>query len=130
MQVCSAKLRKHQQRRERPHERHRPLLQVIPKRCAAARLAESVRRHNTTRIPFYISCPASDLALFKEKVGNDGVTFLTDEEILATNPAIDKKAFDALPGSITQQIVKSEFWRLGLSENYLGNPPIFRGAQK
>lgn len=85
----------------------------------AAKLAESVRRHNATGIPFYLSCPASDLALFKDKVGSEGVTFLTDEEIVATNPAIDKQAFDALPGGITQQIVKSEFWRLNISENYL-----------
>jgi hypothetical protein len=27
--------------------------------------------------------------------------------------------YEAMPGSLSQQIVKSEFWRLGLAENYL-----------
>lgn len=85
----------------------------------AARLAASIRKHNKTNLPFYLSCPASDMELFKKTVGAEGVVFLTDEEIVATNPAIDITAFNALPGAITQQIVKSEFWRLGLCENYL-----------
>lgn len=85
----------------------------------AAKLADSVRRHNTTGLPFFLSCPASDLALFKNTIGNEGVTFLTDEEIIAANPDIDKKKFDTLPGTVTQQIVKSEFWRLGACESYL-----------
>jgi hypothetical protein len=85
----------------------------------AAKLADSIRRHNVTRLPFYLSCPSADLSLFKDKVGSDGVIFLADEEIITANPAIDKKAFNELPGVITQQIVKSEFWRLGISENYL-----------
>jgi hypothetical protein len=85
----------------------------------AAKLADSVRRHNPTKLPFYLSCPAADLGLFRNKIGSDGVTLFADEEIIASNPAIDKKAFDALPGVITQQIVKSEFWRLNISENYL-----------
>ncbi|MGZ3238503.1 MAG: DUF6492 family protein [Burkholderiaceae bacterium] len=85
----------------------------------AAKLVESIRQHNVTRLPFYLSCPSADLSLFKDKVGSDGVIFLTDEEIIAANAAIDKKAFSELPGVITQQIVKSEFWRLNISENYL-----------
>jgi hypothetical protein len=84
----------------------------------AARLTESIRKHNPTNLPFYLSCPASDMALFKNTVGSDGVTFLADEEIVAANPSIDTQAFNALPGVISQQIVKSEFWRLGISENY------------
>ncbi len=85
----------------------------------AKRLAESIREHNPDNLPFYLSCPSTDLALFKDIVGSDGVTFLADEEIVAANASIDKTAFRALPGVISQQIVKSEFWRLGISENYL-----------
>ena len=59
------------------------------------------------------------MPLFKRTIGSNGVIYLSDEEIVASNTAIDLKAFDALPGVITQQIVKSEFWRLGLCENYL-----------
>jgi len=85
----------------------------------AAQLAESVRLHNPDNLSFYLSCPSTDLALFKDIVGSDGVILLADEEIVAANASIDKKAFSALPGVISQQIVKSEFWRLGLCENYL-----------
>jgi hypothetical protein len=85
----------------------------------AKRLTESVRQFNPDNLPFYLSCPSSDLALFKDIIGSDGVTLLADEEIVAANASIDMKAFNALPGVITQQIVKSEFWRLGISENYL-----------
>lgn len=85
----------------------------------AARLAESVRRHNPGNLPFYLSCPSTDLPLFKDIIGGDGITLLADEEIVAANVSLDKKAFSALPGVISQQIVKSEFWRLGICENYL-----------
>ncbi len=84
----------------------------------AARLVESIRKHNADNLPFYLSCPSSDMGMFKDIIGTDGVTFLADEEIVAANGAIDAKAFSALPGTITQQIVKSEFWRLGICENY------------
>ncbi|MES1981397.1 MAG: DUF6492 family protein [Pseudomonadota bacterium] len=85
----------------------------------AARLAESVRRYNPEQLPFYISCPAGDLELFRNIIGSDGVSLLADEEIVAANSALDQKALHALPGNLSQQIVKAEFWRLGLSENYL-----------
>jgi hypothetical protein len=85
----------------------------------AAKLVESIRQHNSSNLPFYLSCPSTDLALFKEIIGSDGVTFLTDEEIIAANTAIDIDAFNALPGVLSQQIVKSEFWRLNICENYL-----------
>lgn len=85
----------------------------------AARLAESVRQHNASNLPFYLSCPTADLPLFKTTIDSEGVIFLTDEEIIAANTSIDQKLLDALPGGLSQQIVKSEFWRLGLCENYL-----------
>jgi len=85
----------------------------------AKRLAESVRQFNSSNLPFYLSCPTADLALFKNLIGSDGLTLLSDEEIVATNNSINKKAFSALPGVISQQIVKSEFWRLGICENYV-----------
>ena len=85
----------------------------------AARLAESVRRFNPHHLPFYLSCPAGDLPLFRNTVGNEGVIFLADEEIISANAALDQHVIDALPGGISQQIVKSEFWRLNISTNYL-----------
>jgi len=85
----------------------------------AKRLAESVRQFNSGNLPFYLSCPSADLPLFKNIVGSDRVTLMADEEIIASNASIDLKSFNALPGVTSQQIVKSEFWRLGICENYL-----------
>jgi hypothetical protein len=85
----------------------------------AAKLTESIRIHNPSNLPFYLSCPSTDLALFKNVIGSDGIAFLADEEIIAANASIDINAFNALPGVLSQQIVKSEFWRLGLCENYV-----------
>lgn len=85
----------------------------------AARLVESIRKHNKTNLLFYLSCPSSDMPLFRDTIGSDSVIYLTDEEIVAANATINLKAFGELPGGITQQIVKSEFWRLGFCENYL-----------
>ena len=85
----------------------------------ARRLAESIRRFNSGNLSFYLSCPSADLPLFKDIVGNEGVTYLPDEEIVAANSAINQSDLFALPGGLSQQIVKSEFWRLGISENYL-----------
>lgn len=85
----------------------------------AAKLAESIRRYNHQNLPFYLSCPSSDLPLFKNTVGSDGVIFLSDEEIVATNKSINQEKLNQLHGGLSQQIVKSEFWRLGVSENYV-----------
>lgn len=85
----------------------------------AKRLVESIRRFNSGGLPLYLSCPSADLPLFKDIIGSEGVAFLADEEIIAANPSIKLGDLMALPGGLSQQIVKSEFWRLGISENYL-----------
>ena len=85
----------------------------------AKRLAESVRHFNSGNLPFYLSCPSADLPLFRNIIGGGAVTFLADEEIVAENSSIDQQSLIALPGGLSQQIVKSEFWRLGICENYL-----------
>ena len=85
----------------------------------AKRLAESVRRFNSVGLPFFISCPSVDLPLFRNIIGSEAVTFLADEEIVAANSAINQSDLITLPGGLSQQIVKSEFWRLGICENYL-----------
>jgi len=85
----------------------------------AKRLAESIRRFNSGNLPFYVSCPSADLPLFRDIIGNETVTFLADEEIVAKNPSLNQNDLNALSGGLSQQIVKSEFWRLGICENYL-----------
>lgn len=83
------------------------------------RLAQSIDRFNQDALPFAVSVPREDIALFQEHLHGCKVTLLADEEIVRANPGLDADAVAALPGHISQQIVKSEFWRLGLSDAYL-----------
>ena len=83
------------------------------------RLAESVRQFNVERLPFYVSVPETDLPLFREHLKGHNIHLLADSDILRTSPRIDRSKVASLPGSLSQQIVKSEFWRLGVSDAYL-----------
>jgi hypothetical protein len=71
-------------------------------------LVESIHKFNADKIPVYISVPSQDVTLFYQVSGN-GVTIIEDEDIY------DGDA----PGWIQQQIVKSNFWKLELCENYV-----------
>lgn len=83
------------------------------------RLARSVQQFNTEGLPFYVSVPTSELPLFREHLAGLGIELLDDAQILAASPRIDAAQVAAMPGSTAQQVVKSEFWRLGLSEAYV-----------
>lgn len=82
------------------------------------RMAESVTKHNKSQIPFYISVPDDEVDLFREKL-KVPVTIFGEQEIFRANPKLDIKKLYEVPGGIRQQVIKSEFWRLGKSENYL-----------
>lgn len=83
------------------------------------RLAESIEKFNHEQIPFYVSVPSLDMALFQEALVGLSITFIRDEEIVRANPSLDQEKIDALEGWKSQQIIKSEFWRLDISESYL-----------
>lgn len=85
----------------------------------AKRLAESVQRFNRADLPFFLSVPRADLALFRDELAGIELTFLTDEEILSANPQHSEALLGSMPGNHLQQVVKSEFWRLGYCRNYL-----------
>lgn len=85
----------------------------------AARLAQSIREHNDERLLFFVSTPQSDMKLFEEHLNGFSVSLVSDEEIIRANPSIDPQRMTTIPGGLSQQIVKSEFWRLNLSENYV-----------
>jgi Family of unknown function (DUF6492) len=85
----------------------------------AIRLTESVKKFNSERIPFYMSVPNRDLALFRSNLSGLPVELVSDEDILRNTPRLDFHRLEKLTGNITQQIVKSEFWRLGISDAYL-----------
>lgn len=83
------------------------------------RLLDSVAKFNADHLPFFISTPKSEQALLIEILGKEGYTWVADEDIVAANPQANFEKYHAMPGGLSQQIVKSEFWRLGLSQNYL-----------
>lgn len=84
-----------------------------------ARLAKSVADYNFDRIPFYVSVPEADMPLFREYLGGFDINLLADESIVECNPSIDKEKLAAISGSLSQQVVKSEFWRTGISASYM-----------
>jgi len=85
----------------------------------ATRLVRSVERFNSDAIPLYLSVPSADVALFQEHCAGLAMTLVTDDQIIASNPGLDRGAFAQLPGGIAQQIVKSEFWRLDAARDYV-----------
>jgi len=82
-------------------------------------LAESVQKFNEECIDFYVSVPRGDKSLFDEALKGLPVILITDEEIVSANSALVQSKIDSLRGGLSQQIIKSEFWRLGLAESYL-----------
>ncbi len=83
------------------------------------RLLKSISDFNADHIQFYISTPKADYELLTQLVGSEGYVWVSDESILESNPAVPAGIEKTKSGSLTQQIVKSEFWRLGLCENYV-----------
>ena len=86
----------------------------------AKRLLESLRLHNIQSIPFYISTPEVDKAVLFELLGEESdFHWISDESIVKANPRAPAGIEKTRPGGIAQQVIKSEFWRLGIAENYL-----------
>ena len=85
----------------------------------AVKLAESIRKHNKAHIPFYISVPAADVDLFKTHLAGFDVLIFDEKDIFKANPKLDAQKLYSIRGGLRQQVIKSEFWRLGISENYL-----------
>lgn len=83
------------------------------------RLAASVARYNVDKIPFVVSCPAAHLELFQAQLQGYAVTLICDEDIIQANPLHKVEQINSILGHISQQIIKSEFWRLEFSRSYL-----------
>lgn len=84
-----------------------------------ARLAQSVAKFNTDKIPFYVSAPKADIHIFEDLLKDFDVKLISDESIIALNPAISQVKLNSMHGGLSQQVVKSEFWRTGVSQTYL-----------
>lgn len=85
----------------------------------ARRMAESVQRFNTDDIPLYLSVPSSDAPLFKQCFDGIPCQFVTDEEILELSCLAYGPIPKRFPSDLLQQLIKLEFWRMNLCENYL-----------
>lgn len=84
------------------------------------RLYESIQRFNQDSIPFYISTPEEDRDLLDELFGFDrNFIWVSDESIITANPRVNIEKVRSVPGGQAQANIKSEFWRLGFSENYV-----------
>lgn len=84
------------------------------------RLLDSIENFNTDQIPFYISTPADQLDGLTSILGSSkNYQWVSDESIIAANPKVAVGIEATRSGSLSQQAVKSEFWRLGISENYV-----------
>lgn len=83
------------------------------------RLLKSIDQFNVDRIPFYISTPTEDRELLIHLVGDQGYEWVSDESIIDANPLAPVGVEKNKSGGLVQQIVKSEFWRLGVSVNYV-----------
>lgn len=83
------------------------------------RLVQSIARFNIEHIPVHISVPASEQSLFRHHLAQYDIDIHSDEEIIRASPGMSPDILRKVPGSLAQQIVKSEFWRLGCSDSYL-----------
>lgn len=83
------------------------------------RLLQSISDYNHDQIAFYISTPQADYELLVQLLGCEGYQWVSDESILQANADAPIGIEKNKSGSLTQQIIKSEFWRLGLCENYV-----------
>ena len=82
------------------------------------RLAESVQKFNVESIPFHVSVPLQDYELFLAHLSALNVVLHTDEEII-TAAGLNLTQVLEMGGSSSQQVIKSSFWRLGLSTSYV-----------
>ncbi len=85
----------------------------------ASQMARSVERFNSDGLQLYVSVPSTDRSLFEEHLAGLACIILNDDEIISANPVLDPTVFGHLSGGLAQQVVKSEFWRLGYADNYL-----------
>jgi hypothetical protein len=83
------------------------------------RLLSSIREFNFDGIPFYISTPVADHDLLLQLVGDQGYEWVSDESIIKANERAPLEIEKNKSGGLVQQVIKSEFWRLGLCETYV-----------
>jgi len=84
------------------------------------RLLASIDQFNVENIPVYISTSEAEREELERLL--DAATqyhWVSDESIIAANPKVTLGIEKSRSGSLAQQAIKAEFWRLGISENYV-----------
>jgi hypothetical protein len=98
------------------------------------RLLHSIDRYNFDNLPVFIIFPAKELAQGKHLIElaackSESYKWLTDEDVVAAHPqALSHKLLDkyySTTGAISQQIIKSEAWRVINCSAYLNLDCIF-----
>jgi len=80
----------------------------------------SLQKHNVENIPFFACVPEKDLDIFKEKISNSLlIQWITDEKVVEMSPGGNIEIYRDLSPSLSQQIIKSEAWRVLEIENYV-----------
>lgn len=85
----------------------------------AKQLVDSIEEFNTDKLPVFISVPDADRRLFLDQIGSGRCEWLSDEEIIGANPALSLARIQEMDPRKSQQVVKSEFWRLVPCTGYL-----------
>lgn len=83
------------------------------------RLLRSVERFNKDQLQMFVSIPECDFRLFHslKHTTNPKVRIIADEMIALSNPRIKIDTFASWDGRLSQQVIKSEFWRWWLQQN-------------
>jgi hypothetical protein len=82
-------------------------------------LIDSIHLFNQDNIPLFISTPFEDKKIFDAYINPKSYIWIDDLEICKANPKFKNEFLENIQGHTSQQIIKSEFWRLGLCQNYL-----------
>ena len=67
----------------------------------AARLFESIKRHNIDELPFYIAVPSSHLSELNRVLSDSTIHWLTQEEIFAACPSARTVKYENISGGHT-----------------------------
>jgi hypothetical protein len=79
-----------------------------------AKLVESIFAHNKDKIPFYLCVPPKDLLDFKSFITDDDglINWITDDQVIESNLRANLGNYLSWDGRLSQQVIKSEFWRI------------------
>ena len=85
------------------------------------RLSESISKYNADEIPFFISVPDDEVTIFTKEVKHilKRPIVIPETKIISLIPNVTADQIYSIRGGLRQQIIKSNFWKLGYSLNYL-----------